>query len=82
MATDTTTALGDDPDGRSRLVLLGVGGLLSLCCLVAAPATTSAVGTQAAGGASPAVGGGLVRILVSAITVGCIGAAVRLRADS
>lgn len=66
----------------SRWSLLGLGGVVSLCCLFAAPATTGAVGGAVAGGTTAALGGGLVRILVSALTVGGIGIALRLRSDS
>jgi hypothetical protein len=49
--------------------LLGVGGAVSLCCLFAAPTA----GAAAAGGTVAALGGGLVRIVVTALTVGVIG---------
>jgi hypothetical protein len=54
--------------------LLGVGGALSLCCLFAAPAG----GAAAAGGTAAALGGGLTRVLVTAITVGVIGLVYRI----
>jgi hypothetical protein len=49
--------------------LLGVGGAVSLCCLFAAPTA----GAAAAGGTAGALGGGLIRIVVTALTVGVIG---------
>lgn len=57
--------------------LLGVGGALSLCCLFATPAA----GAAAAGGTTAAFGGGLVRIVVTALTVGVIGAVYRVRSS-
>lgn len=50
--------------------LLGVGGALSLCCLFAAP---TAAGAAAAGGTAAVLTGGLIRIVVTALTVGVIG---------
>jgi predicted lipid-binding transport protein (Tim44 family) len=55
--------------------LLGVGGALSLCCLFAAPAA----GAAAAGGTAATLGGGLIRILVTVLAVGLIGAVYRVR---
>jgi hypothetical protein len=49
--------------------VLGVGGAVSLCCLFAAPTA----GDAAAGGTAGAIGGGLIRIVVTALTVGVIG---------
>lgn len=72
----------DDPESSGRWSLLGVGGVVSLCCLFAAPAATGAAAGTVAGGATAALGGGLVRILVSAAAVGCLGVVLRLRADS
>jgi hypothetical protein len=76
--TDSTT----DAGSSGRWSLLGVGGVVSLCCLFAAPAATGAAAGTVAGGATAALGGGLVRILVSAAAVGCLGVVLRLRADS
>lgn len=56
--------------------LLGVGGAVSLCCLFAAPAAGGV-----AGGTTAALGGGLVRILVTALTVGTIGAVYCVRSS-
>jgi hypothetical protein len=57
--------------------LLGVGGAVSLCCLFAAPAA----GAAAAGGAAAGLGGGLVRIVVTALAVGVFGAVYRVRSS-
>lgn len=57
--------------------LLGVGGALSLCCLFAAPTA----GAAAAGGTATALGGGLVRIVVTALTVGVVGAVYRFHSS-
>jgi hypothetical protein len=57
--------------------LLGVGGALSLCCLFAAPAA----GAAAAGGTAAALADGLVRIVVTALTVGLFGAVYRVRSS-
>jgi hypothetical protein len=72
----------DDPESNGRWSLLGVGGVVSLCCLFAAPAATGAAAGTVAGGATAALGGGLVRILVSAAAVGCLAVAFRLRAGT
>jgi hypothetical protein len=61
--------------------LVGLGGAVSLCCLFATPAGTGAVGTTVAGGTTAALGGGVVRILVSAVAVGAVAAVVRMRTD-
>ena len=58
--------------------LLGVGGVLSLCCLFAAPAA----GAAAAGGTAAVFTSGLVRVLVSALTVGVIGGFYWLHSSS
>ena len=73
--TDTETDESERSIGRWSL--LGLGGTVSLCCLFAAPLTTTAVGATVAGGTTAALGGGLVRILVSAVTVGVLGVAAR-----
>ena len=78
----TATDADDTGDDGGRWSLLGVAGGLSLCCLFAAPAATGAAAGTVAGGATAALGGGLVRILVSAAAVGCLGVVLRLRADS
>ena len=80
--TDTPSDTTEEATSRGRWSLLGLGGTVSLCCLVAAPAATGAVGTAVAGGTTAALGGGLVRILVSAVTVGIIGIAVRIWSSS
>jgi hypothetical protein len=67
-------------DSGPRWSILGLGGVVSLCCIVA-PATSVATGVTAASGATAAVGGGLIQILVAALTVGVIGVAIRLRTD-
>ena len=71
-----------DASGGSRTAyrpLLGIGGALSLCCLVATPATTGAVGGVAGGGVAAAFGGSLVRVLTTALTVGLLAVLVRVR---
>ncbi len=67
-------------DSGPRWSLLGLAGVGSLCCIVA-PTVSVASGVTAASGAIAAVGGGLVQILVSALTVGAIGLVVRYRMD-
>lgn len=71
---------GEPKSGRSAL--LWVGGAVSLCCLFATPAATGAVGATAAGGATAALGGSVVRIVVSAVAVGALGVALRMRTGS
>jgi hypothetical protein len=67
----------------SRWPLLWVGGAVSLCCIFAAPATGgAAVGGTLAGGATAALGGTLIQILVVGLTVGLIGLVLRLRSSS
>lgn len=80
--TQTTTDADDTEDAGGRWSLLGVAGGLSLCCLFAAPLTTTAVGTTVAGGTTAALGGGLVRVLVSAVTVAIVGLVARRWTDS
>ena len=53
--------------------VLGLGGLLGLCCL--GPASAAVVGGTAAVG----VGGGVVQVLVTAATLAVIGAVLRRR---
>jgi precorrin-3B methylase len=67
-------------DSGSRWSVLGLAGVGSLCCIVA-PTISVASGVTAASGATAAIGGGLVQILVTALTVGAIGLAVRYRTD-
>jgi len=75
---ETRTDTDDGSNSKRRWSLLGIGGALSLCCLVAAPAATGAVGGTVAGGTTAALGGGVVQILVSAVTVAVVGIALRL----
>lgn len=70
---------GSGESTRSYGTLLGLGGALSLCCLVATPAATGAVGAATGGGAAAALGGNLVQLLVTALTVGLLAVLVRLR---
>ncbi|RLM54146.1 hypothetical protein DVK02_11820 [Halobellus sp. Atlit-31R] len=79
MGASDGTESSDDTESSKRWSLLGLGGAVSLCCLFAAPAAGGAVSGTVAGGATAALGGGVVRILVSALTVGAIGAALRYR---
>jgi hypothetical protein len=60
----------DDSDGYSTWSILGVGGLVSLCCLFTAPVTAGAAGTAAGAGSAAALGGTLLQIAVTALTVG------------
>ena len=76
--TDTATDEAEDTDSKNRWPLIGLGGAVSLCCLFAAPAATGAAGATVAGGATAAFGGGIIRILVSAIAVGVVGVAIQL----
>lgn len=80
MSSSADEQTGADSDGNSRWPLVGVGGAVGLCCLFAAPGAGGAVGSTAGAGAMAAFGGGLVQILVSALTVGAIGVAVQLYA--
>jgi len=68
-----------DESTRSYRTLLGLGGALSLCCLVATPAATGAVGAAAGGGTAAALGGDMVQLLVTALTVGLLAGVLRLR---
>jgi hypothetical protein len=74
-----TDADGTAESTRSHWSLLGISGALSLCCLVAAPASTGAAGAVAGGSTTAALGGGLVHVLVTAVTVGLLAGFVRLR---
>jgi len=74
--TDVADEDGDDSDARWPLV--AVGGAVSLCCLFAAPAASGV----AAGGATAALGGGVVRVAISALTVGLLAVVWRLRTDA
>lgn len=67
-----------DGGGRSGWAILGLGGVLSLCCLLATPAATGTVGGVAAGRATNALGGPVIQILVTALTVGILGFGYRL----
>jgi len=64
---------------RSYRALLGLGGALSLCCLVAAPAATGAAGAATGGGVAAALGGSVVQILVTAVIVGLLAGFFRFR---
>ena len=68
----------DDP--KPRWSVLGLAGVGSLCCIVA-PSVSVASSVTAASGAIATIGGGFVQILVTALTVGAIGLAVRYRTD-
>lgn len=82
MASTNTTSDGDDETTIGRWPLLGLGGIVSLCCLFATPAATGAAGATVSGGTTAAMGGGLVRVLVTALTVGLVGLVVRYRLDT
>lgn len=79
--TDEHTESDDASGSTSRRTLLGFGGAVSLCCLFATPAATGAVGTTVAGGTTAALGGGVVRILVTALGVGVAAFVIGLRTD-
>lgn len=74
--TDLTAESVDATAARSWWPILVVGGAVSLCCLFAAPSATAAVATGVAAETS-ALGGGVVRVLVSAIAVATIAVAIR-----
>jgi hypothetical protein len=76
------TAADERETTAARWTLLGLGGTASLCCLFAAPAATGVAGATVAGGATAAIGGGLVRVFVSALAVGLVGLGLRFRAGS
>ncbi len=80
--SDASRNSADETNSTSRWPLLGLGGAVSLCCIFTAPAATTAVGSTVAGGTTAALGGGLIRILVSAVTVGSVGIAIRLLTNS
>ncbi|WP_246989344.1 hypothetical protein [Halorientalis marina] len=80
-STNTTSDADGEGPTAARWSLLGLGGVVSLCCLFAAPATTGAAVGTVSGGATAATGGGVVRVLVSALTVGLVGVVVRYRID-
>lgn len=75
------TAADERETSSTRWALLRLGGTASLCCLFAAPAATGVAGATVAGGAA-AIGGGLVRVFVSALAVGLISLGLRFRAGS
>lgn len=79
---DDSAKDGENESDASRWPLLWVGGAVSLCCIFAAPATGGAAGGALAGGATAALGGTLIQILVVALTVGFIGLVLRLRSSS
>jgi hypothetical protein len=74
-----TDAEEDIESTRSYWSLFGIGGALSLCCLVAAPAASGAVGGAAGASTAATLGGGVVQVLVTAVTVGLLAGLVRLR---
>lgn len=78
MTEGTTTDDGASAGWRS---VLGLGGATALCCLFATPAATGAVGMTVPGGTTAALGGGIIRILVSAVTVGILAVAIGRRTD-
>jgi hypothetical protein len=81
--TDDGAEAGADTTVPSvRWPLLSIGGVASLCCLFATPAATGVGGAAVAGGATAAAGGGVVRVLVSALTLGLVAAVLRYRAGS
>jgi hypothetical protein len=79
--TDCSGDDGDDArEDASRWAWLGLGGILSLCCVFAASASTAAVGGTAAG-TTAAAGGGPVQIAVAAVTVAALWLVFRVRAE-
>ena len=79
--TDADTDSTDEAHSKIRRLILGIGGVLSLCCVFVAPAATGAVGITATGGTTAALGGGFVEILVSAVTGGVIAIVARIWAN-
>lgn len=77
---DREDGASDDDEESSRLAWLGLGGILSLCCVFAAPTGAAAVGGTAAG-TTAAAGGGPVQIAVAASTVAALWLAFRVRAE-
>jgi hypothetical protein len=76
--TDSDEAASAEDASAPPWGLLGAGGALSLCCLVAAPTA----GAAAAGGATASLSGhGLVRIAVTALTIGIVGGLYRIRSS-
>lgn len=81
-SADADTDADADADDRSRLSTLGLGGLLSLCCIFAAPTSAGAVGGAAAAGTTAAAGGDAVRIAIAALTVGALAAIWHVRSTN
>lgn len=79
--TDESPDYDGSSASTSRRSLIGLGGAVSLCCLFATPAATGAVGTTVAGGTTAALGGGLIRILVTAFGVGIAASVIGWRAS-
>ncbi len=69
-----------DADTGSPWSVLGVGGALSLCCVLTAP-VGAAVGGAAVGGVT-SVTGGLVEVLVTVVAVGTVAVLLRFRSNS
>ena len=76
--TETSKSEAEDRNSKDRWPLLGLAGVLSLCCLVTSSAATGGAGATLAGGTMAAFGGDLTRILVSAVTAGAVGVAIQL----
>ncbi|GAA0681458.1 hypothetical protein ACFQDG_18080 [Natronoarchaeum mannanilyticum] len=79
--TGSETDANSDAASTPPWGVLGAGGAVSLCCLFAAPAANGVAGGAAVGGATAAAGGSLTLIVVTALTVGLLGAAFRLRSS-
>lgn len=71
-----------DSGSQARWSILGLGGVVSLCCLFAAPLTAGSAGTAAGAGSAAALGGSLLQIAVTALTVGIFGVVLSLRTRS
>lgn len=76
--TDASKDEVENANSKNRWPLIGLGGVLSLCCLVTSSAATGAAGATVAGGTIAAFGGDLTRIFASAVTAGAVGIAIQV----
>ncbi|MEF8821519.1 MAG: hypothetical protein V5A52_04515 [Halovenus sp.] len=77
-SSETDTGSGS----RTTWSILGLGGVVSLCCVFATPLTAGGAGTAAGAGSAAALGGTLLQIAVTALTVGLFGVVLALRKRS